>query len=66
MADFLKEEVVNTVIEKFKDILAKIAAGAALVIVILVGWMIIAWLYPNEWFADIPKFFLSVLGLYSN
>ena len=28
----------------------------------LVGWLLTAWLYPDEWFAEIPKMILELLG----
>lgn len=28
----------------------------------LLGWLLTAWLYPDEWFAEIPKMILEVLG----
>lgn len=48
---------------KLKNILMNIVNGLVIVIIIIVCWLAIAWLYPDEWFADIPKFLLSLLGL---
>ena len=45
-------EKVATAIVKVGRIVA-IAIGV--VVVLILGWSVTAWLYPDEWFADIPK-----------
>ena len=44
-------------------LLGKLFIGVATLVVFFIFWLATAWLYPDEWFADIPKFFLSLVGV---
>lgn len=49
-------------IEKAKQIVVTALTFVVIVMFILGGWLVTAWLYPDEWFAEIPKLILDLLG----
>jgi hypothetical protein len=32
-------------------------------LIFLIGWIITAYFYPDEWFSDIPRLILSIIGI---
>lgn len=43
--------------EKLKNILGWIGGGLFAVVFFVGGWIVVSWLYPDEWFAQIPAVF---------
>ncbi len=54
------------VIIRIKEILFNIFVYLILGIIIFVIWCYVAKFYPDEWFAEIPKFVLSLFGIEFN
>lgn len=49
-------------VKKLKQMAVTVLTFVVIVMFILGGWLVTAWLYPDEWFAEIPKLILDLVG----
>lgn len=49
-------------VQKIRQLAVTVLTFVLIALFFLGGWLLAAWLYPDEWFAEIPKLILDLVG----
>jgi len=58
--DLMKKNI--KIKKKLTETLLTILAIIIMLIIVILCWFVIAWLYPDEWFAEIPRFLIDLFS----
>ena len=51
----------NKKMQAVKEVFTKIITVLVIVVIVLSGWLLISFLYPDEWFSEIPRLVLDLI-----